>query len=122
MSMVSTKHFHPDTDGKLRCTCGCGQYHVKQHALDQLQQVRDVLNRPLTVTSGYRCERHPEERCKPVPGQHNKGVAFDVAIVGGAQRYEVIKAGLQCGATGIGVAKTFVHLDWRDGVPMAWEY
>lgn len=119
---VSTKNFHPDTDTRLRCSCGCGEYKVQQWALDKLQEVREAAGRPLTVNSGYRCANHTSERNKAKPGQHNKGIAFDIAVSGGAERYELIKLGVQLGATGIGVAKTFVHLDWRDGSAMAWEY
>lgn len=118
---VSTKNFHPDTDPRLRCSC-CGADGVQQWALDKLQEVRDAAGRPLTLRSGYRCPNHESERKKTTPGQHNKGVAFDIAVNGGAERFEIIKLGLEAGATGIGVAKTFVHLDWRDGPAMAWEY
>lgn len=119
---ATTTNFNPSTDTGLVCSCGCGRYEVVQEALDQLQKVRESAGRPLTVTSGYRCENHDSERNKKTPGQHNKGVAFDVAVSGGAQRLEIIKLGLLHGATGIGVAKSFVHLDWRDGAPMAWSY
>ncbi len=117
-----TKNFNPDVDKRLRCSCGCGGSGVQQWALDKLQLVRDDAERPLTITSGWRCRDHSSERQKAQPGQHNLGVAFDVAVNGGAQRYELIRLGLKHGATGIGVAKTFVHLDWREGAPMAWEY
>lgn len=119
---VSTKNFHPDTDRRLRCSCGCNGYEVQQWALDKLQEVREAAGRPLTVTSGYRCKDHPSEARKASPGHHNFGTAFDIAVNGGAERHELIKLGIEHGATGIGVAKTFVHLDWRGGQAMAWEY
>ena len=36
--------------------------------------------------------------------------------------HQIIGQGLLHGATGIGIAKTFVHLDFRDGVAVSWVY
>jgi len=115
---ASSKNFSAD---ELKCSC-CGDHGVQQFALDKLQEVRESVGRPLTVTSSYRCSNHPVESKKSKPGTHNQGIAFDIAVSNGVERLEVISKGLSSGATGIGVAKTFVHLDWRDGPSVAWVY
>lgn len=115
---ASSKNFAAD---ELTCSC-CGSHGVKQWALDRLQEVRAAACRPLTITSSYRCENHPVEAKKAKAGTHNQGIAFDIAVSTGAQRMEIIKLGIEHGATGIGVAKSFVHLDWRVGLAVAWTY
>lgn len=107
--IASTRNFSPK---ELVCTC-CGQHGVLQWALDRLQVIRDIVDRPLTLASAYRCENHPQERIKTVKGQHYKGVAFDIKIKNSAERLQLVQLALQLGAGGIGVADTFVHIDFR---------
>lgn len=116
--MYSTKNFASD---ELACKC-CGEHGVQKYALDRLQEIRDAVGRPLKITSAYRCANHPNEKHKAKPGTHNHGIAFDIAVSNGAERYEIIKQGLLHGARGIGVAKGFVHLDWRQGASVSWVY
>lgn len=117
---VKTKNFNPDVDKRLKCS-HCGAYHIKQSALDKLQLVREDAGRPLSLTSGYRCAQHPNEVNKSKPGQHNKGVAFDIKVSNGIERRQIAALGIKHGAS-VGVANTFVHLDWRDGTPVMWVY
>ena len=116
--MASSKNFSSD---ELKCSC-CGDEDIQQWALDKLQVIREEVGRPLAITSAYRCANHPAEKRKVKPGTHNQGIAFDVAVNNGAERHEIIGQGLLHGATGIGIAKTFVHLDFRDGVAVSWVY
>ena len=116
--MAKSKNFSSD---ELKCSC-CGEESIQQWALDNLQFIRDDACRPLKINSAYRCENHPEEAKKAKGGTHTKGIAFDIAVHGGAERMEIIKLGLKHGATGLGVADSFVPLDWRDGVPGSWKY
>jgi uncharacterized protein YcbK (DUF882 family) len=115
---ASSKNFSAD---ELTCSC-CGSHGVQQSALDHLQEVRESAGRPLTITSSYRCPNHPVEAKKSKPGTHAQGIAFDVYVGNGAERFEIIQLGLKHGATGIGVAKSFVHLDWRNSTPVSWVY
>ena len=121
--MQSTRSFK---EHEWACKCArCKQvtpHKMQAHVMEQVQAIRDEAGRPLSLTSAYRCPQHPEEAKKAAPGQHSLGLAVDIKVIGGAQRYEIIQLGLKHGATGIGVAKDFVHLDWRAGEPMAWQY
>ena len=119
---ASTKNFNPETDRRLTCSCGCKANEVEQWALDKLQLVRDDYGKGMTVRSGYRWPKLEAEARKEKPGTHNKGVAFDIACDNGYDRLRLVELGRKHGAKGIGVAKTFVHLDWRDGLPVMWSY
>jgi len=115
---ASSKNFSAE---ELQCTC-CGSEGVQQWALDKLQAVRDMVGRPLTITSSYRCSNHPVEARKSKAGTHNQGIAFDIYVSSGAERHELITTGLLVGANGIGVDKNFIHLDFRDTTPVVWTY
>lgn len=120
--LAKTKNFDPATDKRLNCTCGCKGNHVEQWALDNLQLVRDEFGKGMSINSGWRCRNHGSEAKKDKPGQHNAGVAFDIRCDNGYDRLRLVELGRKHGAKGIGVAKTFVHLDWRDGLPVMWSY
>jgi len=121
MTYPSTKNFNINSDPKIACTCGhpdCDKRGVSKVALQMLQMVRDELGHPLTITSGGRCPNHPDQARKSNPngGDHPKGLGIDIAC-NGATRGNIVKAGQKIGFNAIGVAKTFVHLGWREDLP-----
>jgi len=89
------------------------------HKLDDL---REACGFPFKVTSGYRDRTHPVEAKKPAPGMHTKGIAADIAVDFSDRRYILVQEALKAGFTGIGIAKTFVHLDTRNTTPVIWTY
>ena len=123
---ISTKNFNPETDPKLLCTCGhslCDKRSVRQDVLNRVQLVRDDIDRAMGITSGGRCPYHPDEEDRKTPADHQECVVVDVTVHGGVQRMEMVTLGLKHGATAIGVAKTFVHLAWREDSPIVmWVY
>jgi hypothetical protein len=123
---VKTKNFNPATDKKLLCTCGhanCDKRSVNQNTLHRLQKVRDDAMRPLTVTSGGRCPNHKNEVHRTTPADHQKGIGIDIAVAGGVERAQLVTLGLKHGFNAIGIAKTFVHLGYREGQqPVMWVY
>ena len=123
---IKTAHFNPSTDPKLLCTCGtpnCDKRSVKLNVLRKLEEVRILANRPLTVTSGGRCNNHKDELVRVTPADHQKGIAIDIAVNGGKERAQIVQLGLKRGFNAIGVAKTFVHLGYRLGEDtVMWTY
>ena len=99
-----------------------GENRMEQDFLDKLDQLRDNCGFPFVITSGYRSPDHPLEARKEIPGTHAQGIAADIKITSSAQRYSIIKAALEHGFTGLGVAGDFIHLDTRGSVPVMWVY
>ena len=99
-----------------------GENRMEQEFLDKLDKLRDYCGFPLVITSGYRSPSHPLEAVKEIPGTHAQGIAADIKMTNSAHRYSLIKAALEHGFTGIGVAGTFIHLDTRGTVPVVWTY
>ena len=89
------------------------------HALDQL---RESCGFPFAITSGYRDPSHSVEAKKEKAGQHTLGIAADIAVSGGSQRFIIVSKALELGFSGIGVARTFVHVDIRTSQPVLWCY
>ena len=48
------------TKSEFECPCGCGQQSVDTELAEKLQLIRDKVDRPLKITSGYRCITHNE--------------------------------------------------------------
>lgn len=115
------------SEEEFRCKCGkCGgALFMRQDFMEALQQIRSDFNRPMVVNSGYRCRQHPEELRKSSPGAHAQGRAADIAVSTAGDRFLLARIGMVYGMTGIGVAKTFIHLDnghENAGRPAIWSY
>jgi hypothetical protein len=123
---IHTKHFHPDFDKKLLCTCGhakCDKRSVSQQYLNRLEKARVTANRALIVTSGGRCPYHPNEIHRTIPADHQLCQGGDISVAGGAERGQIVQIGIASGFNAIGVAKTFIHLGYRQGKPLVmWTY
>ncbi len=116
------KHFK---QSEFVCSCGCGRADVTAGLIAALDALREAYGKPLSITSGFRCENHPEERGKPTPGAHGQGRAADISTPGAAQKYELKRLAYQLGFLGIGDGKTFTHLDvGHDAAarPANWQY
>lgn len=119
---------YPNFTAKEMACQHCGADGVKPELMDKLQELRTRYGKPMTITSGYRCPKHPVEVNKAAPGAHALGLAADIGVQG-AEAYEVLKLAFELGFTGIGVQQKgsgrFIHLDVRDGqlpTPATWSY
>lgn len=103
-----------------------GENNMQHEFMKKLQQVREVFNKPMTVTSGFRSVKHPiEARKTHSNGEHTQGTCADIYCDNGTDRYRLISIALDCGITRIGIAKNFLHLGiGGKGLPnyVIWEY
>ena len=114
--MIADWSIYPDfTEAEFRCR-ETGECDMLPSFMARLQRLRRELGTPLVITSGFRSPRHSVEKAKPRPGTHALGRAADIAAGGGLQ-YRIIALAPSLGFLGIGIAKTFIHLDDWDGGP-----
>ena len=100
-----------------------GENKMKAEFVHRLDELRERCGWPFIVTSGYRSLNHGvEKRKKNGGGTHTKGIAADIRVLYGKQRHEIVKNAMAMGFTGIGIAKTFVHIDDRQDTPVMWSY
>ena len=97
--------------------------YMQDSFLESLDLLRGVCGFPFVVTSGYRNPFHSVEIVKSKPGTHTQGIAADIAVTNSRDRYTLINNAVRYGFKGIGIAKTFIHLDMREtSNPVMWVY
>lgn len=95
----------------------CKETLVDEKLVEYVQKIRDHFNKPVTISSGYRCSKHNAEVGGASNSRHAKGQAADI-IVEGVAPSEVAKYAESLGIKGIGLYETakdghFVHIDTR---------
>ena len=99
-----------------------GNNEMSEEFLEKLDDLRHVCGFPFIITSGYRDPTHSIEARKAKAGTHARGIASDIRINNGNEAYDIIKNAQSMGFNGIGVAKSFIHVDIRQGMPVIWCY
>jgi len=99
-----------------------GENEILPEFIERLDQLREICDFPFHITSGYRSPEHSLEKAKVKPGTHARGIAADIHADNGIERRKIIEEALKLGFNGIGVAKTFVHVDIRTTAPVMWTY
>lgn len=103
---------------ELMCKCGCGGYVPNYVLIQLLEKIRDLVDAPVTVLSGYRCPKHNAEIKNAASGsKHTLGMAADIKQfkVSNATFHTMIRRAWQNGELpelgGLGLYETFVHVD-----------
>lgn len=115
---MSYKYF---SESEFRCR-ETQENNMKSEFLFMLDELRERCGFPFTITSGYRSKNHSIEIRKAQPGTHTQGIAADIAVANGEQRMKLVKEALAMGFGGIGISKSFVHVDMRTTTPVMWTY
>ena len=117
---------------EFECKCGDCKISadVKNNLIklaDQLQILRDKVQKPIEINSGYRCANYNDNVVKGAKhSRHKKGQAADIVIDGMTPNEvhelvcEMVELG-QINFGGIGKYNTFTHLDIRD-YSARWDY
>lgn len=108
---------------ELSCRCDgkfCkGEYWHSPEFLDALEALRKRVCRPLIINSGHRCAQW-NAAVGGAPRSMHKTIAVDVSLTH-QDRLPLLTEAEATGFTGIGLAKTFIHLD-RRRVSARWYY
>ncbi|QDP52204.1 MAG: putative peptidase M15 [Prokaryotic dsDNA virus sp.] len=112
--MHITKNF---TTNEMMCHCGCGKSEMDNDFMKMLQAIRDEMQRPLKISSGFRCEYHNNKISSTGKnGPHTKAKAVDI-LISGADAMRLFAIAQKYGVSGIGMnqrgehSKRFVHID-----------
>jgi len=114
---MATPHF---TDKELECRC-CGVSAMQPEFMDALEKIRVEMNRPLKLSSAFRCSKHNQKVSSTGPnGPHTDhghgGQACDV-LISGSSALKLVEVARKYGMSGIGVKQNgpaknrFIHLD-----------
>lgn len=97
---------------EFACKDGSDKILIDTELVELLQKLRNHFKKPITITSGYRTTMHNKKVGGSNNSYHLKGQASDIKISG----VHPILVAMYCeklNAGGIGVYKTFVHVDTR---------
>jgi len=116
-----TDHFTKD---EMRCRCGCGYLEWDDAFMFKLEEVRQIFDRRMDVSSGSRCPAHNAAIGGVPDSEHIDGAAVDIPITHSQDRYDLIAAALKAGITRIGVSDKFIHLGGGANKPqhVLWTY
>ncbi|HIG22922.1 MAG TPA: hypothetical protein EYG02_03715 [Henriciella marina] len=116
-------HWPHFTVRELSCRCGgrfcSGEYWHDAEFLDALEGLRARAGRPLVLTSGHRCAGW-NAAVGGAPLSRHKQIAADIQIAGHS-RHQLLAAAIGAGFTGLGLARSFLHVD-RRARPARWYY
>ena len=116
------------TNREFRCKCGfleC-QFTIFDHALlKAYEEFRKIVDMPLTITSGYRCQRHHYinvyngDLQKLTKSQHLLGKAIDISIANLVNKFQLATLVEIAKTAGFKFIKTyetrkFIHMDTRE--------
>lgn len=124
--MIDWSRYPNFAEREFRCS-HCGKVAMQPAFMERLQLLRTIYDKPMKITSGYRCPEHPVEAKKSKPGTHSEGCAADIAVVG-AEAYTLLRLAMQERFSGIGVQQKgegrFIHLDTSviAARPAVWSY
>lgn len=109
--------------------CKCGRSEMEPYFLEVLEKMRETLDYPFVINSGFRCKEY-NERLQGGPA-HPLGVAADIAV-SGKQAFLMVEEAMSNPITGIGLrqhgarGRRFIHLDMLDPEkyprPILWTY
>ena len=130
--MIIDKHSNWDSNWEnfkpeeFQCS-HCQELKIHSSIVDLIQTARNELG-PLSITSAYRCSEHNSNVSKTGPnGPHTTGKAVDISVKDSQHRKQLITY-FAPKVTGLGIAKSFIHvdlLDEEDGFemrPNSWVY
>lgn len=108
-----TKNFDK---AEFACKC-CGTDGIDQKLVSALQELRELVNKPITVNSAYRCPVHNKAIGGSKNSQHMLGTAADIVIhvmtvSEMAHQAEQIDS-FHNGGIGTYPARGFIHVDVR---------
>jgi uncharacterized protein YcbK (DUF882 family) len=104
------------------CKCGCTMpLHVVPHIVTlahQLQVLRDHIQRPITITSGYRCVQRNIDEKGSLKSRHLIGMAADIKAVRMPPKVmmsiiEDLQNGFFMKLGGLHAYRTWTHYDTR---------
>ena len=102
---------------EFACKCGCGFDAVSEKLVKALQTLRDIVGKPIIITSACRCPKKNKSVKGAKDSQHLLGTAADIQVDGMSPlRLATLAETIPVFAKGgIGLYKTFVHVDVRNG-------
>jgi uncharacterized protein YcbK (DUF882 family) len=111
------------SDQEFTCPC-CGKVYIDSGLLSILESARLLIQRPIIIDSGYRCQKHNQEVGGVPNSAHCIGEAVDLRCYFAEERFSLIKVFYSLGIRRFGIGKNFLHVDVSKTLPqnVIWLY
>lgn len=119
-SFELSPHFNSDEFDCKGEDC-CKSTIVSPVLIERLEEMRELIDRPIKITSGYRCRTHNKRVGGAVHSQHVQGTAADIQVIGMTPK-QLSEIAMDVGFRGIGIAENFLHVDVRATHLAIWTY
>jgi len=100
---------------EFACPC-CGKLKISPTLIDKLQELRDIINKPIIITSGYRCQHYNKSIGGYSHSPHLKGEAADIQVKG-LSPITVAMIAKNISGIRIGIYEKHTHIDIRPANP-----
>jgi uncharacterized protein YcbK (DUF882 family) len=97
---------------EFQCKDGSQLVKIDERLVEKLQKLRDMIGKPIVIHSGYRTPEYNKKVGGANESQHMEGTAADISIAGLSPE-KVAELAEKVGFNGIGIYKTFTHVDVR---------
>jgi zinc D-Ala-D-Ala carboxypeptidase len=109
-----------ESDFACKCGTGCGKGYKDMDGLflTKLFALRDTVGLPITITSAYRCAKHPESIKRP-SSAHTTGHAVDFKVADSSTAFAFMQGALAVGIVRVGWNQqhNFFHIDAAPHLP-----
>lgn len=111
-------------------SAGNNKLKMESSFLDILQAIRNTLNEPMIIASGYRDpDYNTQVSSTGISGPHTTGLASDIKCYG-ESAHRLVQIAMSMNVSGLGIKQSgpwvdrFIHLDTirDDGRPRVWSY
>ena len=116
--IIISPHFNLS---EFACPC-CNRVMLHPKLLSKLVELRNVLEKPVYITSGYRCSSYNRKVAGVGNSYHCIGLAADIKVKD-INLMELLAYAEEIDFTGIGFyeKKHFLHLDVRPTIKSRWQ-
>jgi len=130
---IKMKYFK-DKEWLCHCGCGCGRKYMDKVFVKSMTDFRELINRPIILTSPYRCLKHNksvgglcgyDDRGKYRVSYHVLGKAADFTISNKSLLHIAYKLAISSGlfkGIGLNLKKGFIHVDTGTTFERYWIY
>jgi hypothetical protein len=124
------KHFKPaDFACKCEDLCQPKVMNISMEFVHKLDRLKEELKQPIKINSGCRCAVYNQSVVGGVSTSphvsfgDNRSCAIDVFVPNAQYLADFLRVALDIGFSGIGLGKTWIHLDDAPrGKPVVWIY
>ena len=109
--MFLSEHFQ---DEEFCCHCCKKSIDIDKRLLAGLEKLRAMINRPIHINSGYRCEKHNQLIGGASKSYHLKGMAADISVKGMDSQELFSYCEKIEEFHGLGCYRSWVHVDTRE--------